>query len=446
MGYETKSRVTPWEPPNGEQWFVSGADQTVKSVVRIPADRPIFPSIQETYTWVNPKEGSEEELKESARIFRNGFTSTDPRYDRGHEFWTTATHGYVSHWDAFVPRFLLSNPTLRYFYRGPLVPRFDLMTGTRVLNGVLHGNPWPAMPTDGDRGTLGAKAISNTAPTNPTSSLSVLVGELLGEGLPSAIGLTAMRTGANRFRSYGGEYLNVQFGWIPFISSLQDTIRSIRNHSRITEQLVRDSGRVVRRRFSFPDSIETSTATYRNSGAKLFGFPDRYWVPHPGESDQILKTSRTHRKVWFSGAYSYYVPAGNGVTERLERYDAMANVLLGTRVTPEVLWELAPWSWLIDWVADIGSVVSNATRLSEDGLVLRYGYLMVQTHQEDVYTVGGRINPASGVTIPATMASFSRKTKRRYRATPYGFGLEWNNFSAQRLAILAALGISKSRY
>jgi len=50
-----------------------------------------------------------------------------------------------------------------------------------------------------------------------------------------------------------------------------------------------------------------------------------------------------------------------------------------------------------------------------------------------------------GHTIPDITQVFTTTVKRRRRATPFGFGLEFDSFSQFQLSIIAALGLSKRR-
>jgi len=269
---------------------------------------------------------------------------------------------------------------------------------------------------------------------------------LIGEGLldtpPTYPAVSLMGEKALKFRTYGSEYLNVQFGWLPFVNELMGIIESLCMASVSISQLKRDSDRQVRRKFVFDEG--TTNVVTEHSGVSPFvsGAVPVAGPMFPGDSARIRKTVRTTRNAWFSGAYMYHLAGSKTSFEKLQRYEQMANYLLGTRITPEVLWELAPWSWLVDWFVNIGDIISNATRLSEDGLVLKYGYLMVHTKRETILEVAPqRILGTSNFTPPCSL-TFTRETKQRYRSGPFGFGLDMDSLNGTQKAILVALGIS----
>jgi len=279
-------------------------------------------------------------------------------------------------------------------------------------------------------------------------------------GLPSLSELYKLANRTSAIRAVGSEYLNVSFGWFPLIADIQKITNALLNASAILDNFQRNSGQFVRRRRSLPPLERTllfeGSAVSEGSSNSLQAFlPDGklYAAPSGGFSAAtsgtvVSVTAKQER--WFSGAFTYYVPEpGHGFFGDLARFEALANKLLGTRLTPEVLWEIAPWSWLVDWFVGIQNNISVATRFQNDGLVLQYGYLMVR----DRVTVNSlhrirysaKANAGAPVNNSAEKNAFSRVTldrKRRIKSTPFGFGLNPSSFSARQWSILAALGIT----
>jgi len=115
--------------------------------------------------------------------------------------------------------------------------------------------------------------------------------------------------------------------------------------------------------------------------------------------------------------------------------------LWGLRISPELLWELTPWSWAADWVGNVGEVIHNLSAFSNDKLVLRWGYIMFKYTCRDTYLLEGvRLK---GMPSGPVSQTFVTQVKKRNRATPYGFGLDPAAFTTRQWAILGALGISR---
>jgi hypothetical protein len=165
------------------------------------------------------------------------------------------------------------------------------------------------------------------------------------------------------------------------------------------------------------------------------------------KSGVLTKTTVITTKRWFAGAFTYHLPTigpdDNGFVKTIEKAkiaEAQANRLFGLRLTPDLIWKLAPWSWAIGWVSNAGDVIHNWSAFSNDGLVLDYGYLMEHKIQQIQYSL---VDVGSSDGTTSFYQEFRYETKTRRRATPYGFGVNPASFTAKQWGIIAALGISK---
>jgi hypothetical protein len=125
--------------------------------------------------------------------------------------------------------------------------------------------------------------------------------------------------------------------------------------------------------------------------------------------------------------------------------------LFGGKPDLNTLWQLAPWSWAIDWFTNASSFVKNCQSLINYGTILRYGYIMETTTITDTYTAGieASLSHASSgwvynqpypVVSPVTLRT---TVKKRIQANPFGFGLSWDGLTSVQQAILAALAITR---
>jgi len=288
---------------------------------------------------------------------------------------------------------------------------------------------------------LGATAVSRCKPTNSVADVSVAIAELLREGLPHKVGQLFWKSKTDAARKAGSEYLNLQFGWIPIISEVEKFAKVVMEADKLLAQYERDAGRVVRRRYNFPSKRSVS-AEVISTGVAAKLPPGITAFTDTANLGDVVRTRETVQRQWFSGAFTYHIPRGYNSRKEMERKALLANKILGIELTPQVLWNLAPWSWAVDWFTNTGDVVSNLTDWAFDGLVMRYGYMMEHTIVTDSYalTRGGHRGLAGGV------AGFTlvTETKVRRRANPFGFGVSWEGLTASQVAIAAALGLSKS--
>lgn len=294
---------------------------------------------------------------------------------------------------------------------------------------------------------LGGTAISRTLPTNPVGDAATFLGELR-EGLPHLIGESLVRPTAKRAlkaQKAGHEYLNVEFGWKPLISDIRKFANGVKKHDQIVSQLSRDSGRNVRRRYEFPEQQTSYNVQWNDNwalGTAEGGAFVTYLYAGPGTHYETFESSK---KTWFSGCYTYHLPDYNEVFG-VKRFLAEADKLYGVKLTPEVLWNLAPWSWAADWFANTGDVLNNLSQFSQNDIAMRYGYIMQEVKTSVRVTSVQPLKEWSGRVVEHhSTRTYTYTSKVRYPASPFGFGLAFSDFTPRQLAITAALGLSRAR-
>jgi hypothetical protein len=310
-----------------------------------------------------------------------------------------------------------------FYYQGPIAANWDSVS-------FPNGFEFPDYSSSTLLATRGATAISRCAPTNPHAQAAVMIGELLHDGMPEA--------SSSLFRNHSKEslaedYLNVEFGWKPLVSDLEQVVKSVRKSQEILKQYHRDAGRLVRRRYDFPAEISSSTVT-----SSTYARGPNIWLIDPGV---CTKTTINSKETWFSGAFTYTAMAASDMNQ-IERAGEYCDQILGIELNPQVIWDLAPWSWAVDWVTNAGDIMNNVSMMAQDGLVLHHGYIMEHSVREiDVIWTGNIHYPAQSIILGQQMIS---EVKQRYGASPFGFGLLNSAFSAKQVAIMAALGLTHS--
>jgi hypothetical protein len=287
------------------------------------------------------------------------------------------------------------------------------------------------------------RAIQNSIPTNPVANLSQGIAEIIREGIPSMIGSTLLSGKEALHRAIGGEHLNIQFGWKPIISDLKAIAQVVVQHEKLLRQLERDSGRNVRRGHEFAPLVDVTHQSATTSSVLKLGLGPIWNSALANAGTTLYQIDRRETRIWFRGAYTYYLePRSEAARQKADRTMQQAQYLLGLELTPEVIWELAPWSWLSDWYANIGTNMSIASRFTADGLVLRYGYLMTETtHERSRFAEG--VRDVLGNPLPCRV-TVKTTTKSRRKATPYGFALNPTSFTGRQWAILGALGMARA--
>lgn len=310
-----------------------------------------------------------------------------------------------------------------------------------VSHGLLNSSSfWPSVSASSDSqlDALGTTAIARTIPTSPVADLVTTFGELLREGIPSMIGAQTWRERSLKAKNAGSEYLNVEFGWKPLINEIQTFARVVRDADRILKQYEKMSGQKIMRSYQFP--TETSSTLTELGNAYPIPASIATIVGAISKQGNKQRFDKIETRRWFEACYTFYLPKSG----TLDGFLARADKLYGLRITPEVLWNLAPWSWAIDWFSNAGDVMKNISRFAADGLVMRYGYVMEHKKHERTFTLSnvGFKSYGDGHTF---VEIFEVETKSRRVANPYGFASNWSGLTLRQKAIIAALGLTRSR-
>jgi hypothetical protein len=364
-------------------------------------------------------------------------------HDIGHEFHTEKKTCVI---DAPIFHLLKGVGSSRWEWNGPAVFDWPHLTswegGTTWLTPGITSNPV----------TDGVAAVRATIPTHPAASLATALVETYRDGLPALVGAANWKERTSKARdlakkshkTQAEEYLNYQFGWLPMVADVKSVMKAVHGSSKILHQFHRDSGKNVRRRYTFPTTTDTKYRT--TTGSIQMPTGSTFWTQLLSVlGGTVHQRKTTTIKRWFSGSYTYAAPEGNSFADKLVSHGQSAQRLLGLEITPEVLWNSAPWSWLADWKVNIGSNISNFTRLTSDGLVMRYGYLMTETTVTNELYLLPIPNTKVGVSgsVPGCSITFTTVIKDRVKASPYGFGLDTSSFTGRQWAILSALGMTR---
>lgn len=324
-------------------------------------------------------------------------------------------------------------------YTGSLYPAYDHI-GHRLTGGDRR-------LSDAALKTLGTTGWARAKPTRPSAGLGQFLGEF--RDVPRTLKGTA-KSFYEKYKSFMGsrrgggfsassasrDWLNANFGWAPFIRDIQDFYKTTKNLEAKIAQLKRDNGQWVKRGSTIDSGSEaTEWLNQDTPGHTPTLDPSLYESGPPYGHMQGTRT--ISYRTWFEARFKYWIP-----TLESSPWDLRSKALIyGVLPTPDLVWELLPWSWLVDWVANVGDVLSNVTDMALNNLVAKYAYVMHSTSEEMELTMqtflkGGPVT---------SVARASVVTKQRLSASPFGFGLSSPDFSAWQWSILGALGLSRLR-
>jgi hypothetical protein len=317
----------------------------------------------------------------------------------------------------------------------------------------------------------GTSFIRRYRPGNPALNLGQFIIEL--RDLPRIPIFLERR--AKAFKDLGSEYLNIEFGWKPFIKDCLGVYQLQKTIKDRYDRLIRDNGLTVRKRTKKVESTDTTVNAEgtlsvpfghlgdlsKGGAEELEGVfvvgPFPYFDPNSaftGSSEYIAKTE-TKTVVWSRGDFRYYVP-DIGSDQWTGKFIA---TMFGAIPTPSQLYSVFPWTWLIDWFSNVGDIVSNLSANAVENETLTNCFTMrreIETRSVAISCRWDELNFApfeesNGTDVHAFIPSgtdrmtyvVDTEAKYRQQASPYGFGIPKESFSARQWAILAALAVSR---
>jgi hypothetical protein len=251
---------------------------------------------------------------------------------------------------------------------------------------------------------------------------------------------------------WGGQYLNYQFGWKPF---LDDFFGILSFGDRLAKQrafLIKNNRRPVWRHVTLSNNRQETVlqdSQFVGSGLQP---PLGSSVRPPGSLGSIHNTKVVENRIWFEGQFQFYIPEADMFGANWN--PGLSAKLAGLRPDLNLIWKVAPWTWLLDWFLSVGPAVSNFSLMEEFDQVAKYAYVM-STQKVEYVSYGthvvykghyGPLDNFSHTVFQNASAVLSLETKQREVASPYGFGLTWSDFNQSQLSILTALGLSRSKF
>jgi hypothetical protein len=282
---------------------------------------------------------------------------------------------------------------------------------------------------------LGAKAssiISDLLPTIPEVDVTTGLAELLREGLPSLVMAQSLKSRALTAKNAGNEYLNVEFGWKPLVNDVKAFAKALENDVKRLDELLENANKLLRRKRHLPVETSTSITDLGNS------FPQPGLTSyHQTQGKKTLTVTQRNRQ-WFSGAFWYQLSAEDLVGPGLATWLTRAKLLYGVRLTPDVLWNLSPWSWLADWFGNVGDVLQNISLFFNDRLVMPWAYIMEHKTLSWRYDLRG-VEFKSYPGRHDFYQEFRVESKYRQAASPFSIGWKDGSLNNRQKAIGASV-------
>lgn len=306
-----------------------------------------------------------------------------------------------------------------------------------------------------------SQVFTKLRPKIDKGSLGVAIAE--AKDLPRMLSTTSHAL-HDAWRSLGGQanglrmhpktaadnFINHQFGWVPFLSDLSKFIDITQNAGKYIAAIERDNGTYRRRRRTMRtfEGDKTLVTNY-SPGVTPWGVTYEQMCTRRTVNGNLCygyHTITEHKSEleWAEGSFTFYHPSFDKTHD--VQYHSMLSAMRrhlaihGARLNPSVVYKATPWSWLIDWFSNVGDVIDNATAMGMDRVVARYLYLM--NHYVRKITFNGTLFFTQG-DVRVNSTRYVEVKQRENANNPFDVCLGGKDLTSRQLAILGALGISR---
>jgi len=333
-------------------------------------------------------------------------------------------------------------PTWEYRYNGGFLCNWAPIVGLDLAKDPNHSS-W-ALNGLSDVSSYGPKGWKMYQPAKPVVDIGQSAFEF--RELPRMLKTTA-KGFHELWRSLGGhptqfkpksvadQWLNLQFGWSPFIGDLGKLLSYQKKLANKYKYLKNSNGQWRKRGGAITETLDSSCIYSSNVSCLDADAYSSAFIVDPLRLRTYTKVYEdTQKKVWFEGRFKYYIPD-------LEEFDTWKNrhlEHLGLEISPSLVYNLTPWTWLLDWFSNIGDVIDNVSSASNQ-VTASYAYVMGHTIKRR--RVETQL-PFGTETLNLSL-TYEYERKQRVQANPFGFGLNWDQLNPVQWSILGALGISR---
>lgn len=198
-------------------------------------------------------------------------------------------------------------------------------------------------------------------------------------------------------------YLTFKFGW-------ESTVRGILQFVPSPARVARDVNRLIDR-IGRNDSFRTSKTWFEKDASAPLSSVRLLRYESSGDST-IRKNG--HRKVELRVVANFHLHFPRLDRPRLRRELLLSR--LGVYPTPTDLYNLIPWSWLIDWFTGVGDYVKLLDQATRERSTVNYGFITYVEESEVTVGYFGRLEGSVRRTFDGTTTLYNTSSMYPHQA------------------------------
>lgn len=265
--------------------------------------------------------------------------------------------------------------------------------------------------------TTANDVLARSNPSRASVDLPYFFAEL--RELPELI----MHIGKNNLRNAARANLTSEFGWETLVSDLKSLLdfqgAVNRRVSYLSNAFKRGGIRV---------QAELRKGSYRDAAVTVNG---------SSPIDKITTVKYGGAREWCSVSWVPVEDLSNGIPTMSDIRNRAFLSVIGASGSAHLVWNLLPWTWLIDWFAHVGSFLQ--ARQNSVGFIPGQAYIM--TH--NVYGTDHYISTVPTFKGTIEVPNYVREVKQRIPSDASGLSASMPILTGEQIGILGSLAVLK---
>jgi hypothetical protein len=239
-------------------------------------------------------------------------------------------------------------------------------------------------------------------------------------------------------RSVAGQYLNLQFNFLPLISDIGKIYSALSRTERRINDFITRAGRPQNKHFAYKWTEFFDSPPEEYTGSRV-GYQNQ-WIMSKPFSWRITKSAPTtfHAQIQYNYNYTEFQIAH---AQLLGHLDA-----LGINMNPAIIWNALPWTFVIDWVLGIGPYLNTMAEQNLRPEINVRRYLWSVTRERLIVVRKGIKNAYTGAILTSNELPAVKQTAyRRSVGVPSAASIQSSGLTLKEFTLGAALVIARRR-
>jgi len=244
--------------------------------------------------------------------------------------------------------------------------------------------------------------------------------------------------------------LGFQFGVLPLVSDVMKYIQAMLHSQEKAQQIMDGNGRTQKVQGRLHNIANSVTQALDPGIAMGLIWPALHPFAISGELKAQVTASVLNAS-WYSGNFTYYLPdsgtiaKGWGPKYAARKRDLQRWLYNDVHLSPKDIYDLIPWSWLLDYFSEAGHVFGALSHGAEESMYADNFFVMNHSEVTSLTEATFALEQTDGSASPISVSCLEyASTKARAPASPFGFGINPESLTDYQVSIMLSLAARRA--